>query len=655
MNAGIDFDSTLFDTMTVASVMFTEGMKTALRIPRETNVTVFANGYVQIDNEDPTLGYEFGPLSVIRLASVEHEVHKLIYVGFHRNSAELFKDNKADIVVRNIFRDGTNRYRNHVEDLKLYMPHDHPEPHIIQHPVYNRPIHYGIPMTMYVKKDGYNIPVPQYRVTFFNNHTNCVSIRRITSDRPISTAGPNVVICFENYKRTYDIHIIIASTAFPDIQPGESVNHINRNYSDNRVSNLEWMSMKENCRDGQAKSCEKFRNGTPVSMFDERDGTHVEIRRFSSTFAAARLIYKLRASYASATGTVLDPEERDEEHAVQEGIPLTTPMDEEEESDQKLYELYRFDDAAKDRINSIASKITRGFKNPTYRPYNYIWRISEQPDLRGEVWKRVPTEIVHCVEGYMVSNYGRVKNLRDVHSRQRPNRHGKYSSVGLTIAKNVTKSFYVHYLVWWAFKNRHPEGEILHDDRAPLRGGKYRNYLEDLSEGTRSQNMKGFHEAIHFGPNEEEILDVDAFKPDTCKLMFEREKKDVTDDLPNDYIKELMINRKNYHNMQYNEARPEKTGDKFVNRGSCYSFPPTVPFATPGSKSEIKGPQIGKYSNRVKFLHALRCSLTFKEDKTIDMARAIACLTAKEREHYEMICTSKNRFNEAMKGKTERV
>jgi hypothetical protein len=28
------------------------------------------------------------------------------------------------------------------------------------------------------------------------------------------------------------------------------------------------------------------------------------------------------------------------------------------------------------------------------------------------------------------------------------------------------------------------------------------------------------------------------------------------------------------------------------------------------------------------------------------MDRAIACLTAKEREHYEMICTSKNRFND---------
>ena len=66
----------------------------------------------------------------------------------------------------------------------------------------------------------------------------------------------------------------------------------------------------------------------------------------------------------------------------------------------------------------------------------------------------------------------------------------KYSCVSF---KNSQK--YIHKLVWETWVGAIPDGmDIMHDDTAPLQeDNSYRNWLCDLSIGTRVENMISFH------------------------------------------------------------------------------------------------------------------------------------------------------------------
>ena len=63
--------------------------------------------------------------------------------------------------------------------------------------------------------------------------------------------GYKIVTLFEN-KKSYSIgvHRIVAITFIPNPLGKATVNHINENKSDNRVENLEWMTVKENDNHG---------------------------------------------------------------------------------------------------------------------------------------------------------------------------------------------------------------------------------------------------------------------------------------------------------------------------------------------------------------------------------------------------------------------
>ena len=53
----------------------------------------------------------------------------------------------------------------------------------------------------------------------------------------------------------------------------------------------------------------------------------------------------------------------------------------------------------------------------------------------------------------------------------------------------------LHRVIYQTFNGDIPNGlDVKHDDTAPLdSNGNYRNWLEDLSIGTRSDNMKEYH------------------------------------------------------------------------------------------------------------------------------------------------------------------
>lgn len=100
---------------------------------------------------------------------------------------------------------------------------------------------------------------------------------------------------------------------------------------------------------------------------------------------------------------------------------------------------------------------------------------------------------------YHVSNCGRVKSPSGsitIGNLLRGHKVRQYNIRYMRDGEQINTKFYVHMLVWLAFGNARPEHgqDIMHDDTAPLLpDGSYRNWLCDLSVGSRSENMKSFH------------------------------------------------------------------------------------------------------------------------------------------------------------------
>lgn len=100
---------------------------------------------------------------------------------------------------------------------------------------------------------------------------------------------------------------------------------------------------------------------------------------------------------------------------------------------------------------------------------------------------------------FKISNYARVEKPSGVITIGTKNRSKKYRAVALNYKDNEEasqcKRFYVHRLIWEAFNGAIPDDkEVLHNDAAPVHpDGSYRNWLQDLSIGTRKENMVQFH------------------------------------------------------------------------------------------------------------------------------------------------------------------
>lgn len=59
-----------------------------------------------------------------------------------------------------------------------------------------------------------------------------------------------ITLCKDGIKHQYSVHRLVAEAFLDNPHNLETVNHINHNKDDNSISNLEWMSRKDNCSDG---------------------------------------------------------------------------------------------------------------------------------------------------------------------------------------------------------------------------------------------------------------------------------------------------------------------------------------------------------------------------------------------------------------------
>jgi len=409
------------------------------------------------------------------------------------------------------------------------------------HPEYG-PVLYQQPLPVYYKKKGELVRLPNYLIELFDDKAKpCIVYHKGKGrHRPVKL-HQNFTFSTTAH-RTFRVHQIMLASAFRHIPPKAHVDHINDDPFDHRIWNLQWLSASENSRKGQLKSCKVEQKGKAVMMLEEdpKTGEMRELMRFGNVTSAAKLIFKYDMG-DRGKGHLITPQRR--EAAMAKLVHALEASEEEEvyhflwraedgeivmyDRDEygiyhdirrfpnlptlvdfimvKGYDMEVSPETCKKQINSMASKIMellRGNGKANRQSYRgYYWKAVEMPKIEGEEWCEVPAFITP-VPGYRVSSKGRVTNLYGILSPQCPSRYGKYKTVTLQKSARGTDRvrWYVHRLVWAAFNGPIPEGyDVMHEDDqelAPLGDdGYYRNYLEDLNPGTRSENMISFHAA----------------------------------------------------------------------------------------------------------------------------------------------------------------
>ena len=349
---------------------------------------------------------------------------------------------------------------------------------------------------------------PNYEILFLNDINNPFTIRNKNTKHILRVCKCRYVLANNKINKSYtDIHLALAS-AFPNITPKETVDHINDNPTDNRITNLMWMERCENSRKGQKKAVKNSNaNGG-------RHGKYVIMRKPSLT----------------------DKNNRDKSIC----IGLFRSVD---KCAQFIIDNIIQKDT-KPQLGTVSGKIRRSIVNPHLKAYGYYYDAFEF-NIDGEEWKSHPK-----YPEYQLSTHGRFRNSHGIISQQKRLRNGaKYKLVNFG-----TSNTFIHKLVWETWIGPIPNGlDIMHDDTAPLcEDGSYRNWLCDLSLGKRSENMISFHKHKNTQGTQQQNHFVENI-PDSSLLVPKRI-------FPSNPLGELMRNAP--HGIQIIQAK--NRGNKYV-------------------------------------------------------------------------------------------
>jgi hypothetical protein len=370
------------------------------------------------------------------------------------------------------------------------------------------------------KKNNTSLIYPQsnYEILFREKDINLENNEWIPANPPFllrnKTTKDIILPTFESYKlcengeaiNYLQTHIAVAS-AFPDIPPLETIDHIDNDPTNNTITNLMWLDRSTNSRKGQIKSVENInKNGG-------KNGRFILMKQ--------------------------PPQDNKNNREASITIGLFKNMD---KCAQFIIDKIIQKDE-KPQLKTVAAKISRAISIPQYKAYGFYFDDYEIK-IDNEEWKFHP-----IYTKYAISTHGRCKNSHGIIFYEHKCRNGqKYSRVSIEKTHK-----YIHRLVWETFIGEIPEGlDIMHDDTAPLyEDGSYRNWLIDLSLGTRSENMKSFHN--------KNLVVVERISNTKPKEKIEEEKIYYARSYPKNVLGDLMKNPP--LGIQYIQAK---------NRGSKY-------------------------------------------------------------------------------------
>jgi len=385
--------------------------------------------------------------------------HRFVYGAFHPDEIDkiVIGTVRINIALGSEIIDDQGFYRSHLSDLVLDSnPYNLAlgkiqieQPTEIKHPKYgslvlNTPLPVIAHITDRATREELLISYDNYRIIFLDNAEfpcKIINVTRNTHICPNGNSDKSICLSKDKHPRTFKlVHVMLAS-AFPDIQPEYTVDHIDNNHLNDHITNLQWMKLSENSYKGNEKSRKVPRHGKATILSRPHDANYEPIL-FISSEAAAKF-------------------------AAQELFETTG----RKVSDKKFAGYFK-------DIRKGARKIIHGYFVDEIVP----------PVIEKEEWKRVPFGNTET----KISDFGRIMNHYGGITEGCLNRSKKYRSTTVrdtSTGAPIDKHEYVHRLVWQAFVGPIPEGMDVKHVVVEVVNGGFLNYLKYLDVGDRSSNM----------------------------------------------------------------------------------------------------------------------------------------------------------------------
>ena len=230
--------------------------------------------------------------------------------------------------------------------------------------------------------------------------------------------------------KTFSVHQLVAKAFIPNLENKTQINHKDKNGLNNKLSNLEWNTNKENSIHRSANVKQTTNQNLEICRINPN--TNEILEKYNSIEDAAR---------------------------------------------------YILDNNNNLKIKNICSGISMVINNKQQTAYKYKWKKTEQNTFENEEWREIIIEGKNT-EGYFVSSLGRFKNKKGVIMKDYKPHHSGYIYLRVNIQK-----YSLHRLVAQAFiPNLENKPFVNHID-----GNKINNSVNNLEWVTCSENNSHNH------------------------------------------------------------------------------------------------------------------------------------------------------------------
>ncbi len=264
-----------------------------------------------------------------------------------------------------------------------------------------------------------------YEISNFGNVKNNKSGKVLKQN--IKAGYYNISLINNNNRKSFKVHRLVAISFIENLEKKSDVNHKDKNKLNNHISNLEWMTRKEN----NIHRC---------------DGLKIKCNKNKHVFRIDKNTDEILEKYDSI----------------------------------ELAGTWAFNNGYTKTIHNGRNSIGNCLKKISKISYNFKWKYEENIDLENEIWKQVVLNVDMNNKQYYVSNLGRFKNSYGViMSNYKVNDNG-YIRVYI-----YNKTYTLHRLVALAFiENIENKEQVNHID-----GNKLNNSVSNLEWVTNTENQ----------------------------------------------------------------------------------------------------------------------------------------------------------------------